>query len=310
MQERAQARRAAGRAVRARWRPSSACPSARSCAYRPRSQRDERRGAARRARRAPRRRPPARLHRARPAPRRAAARARAAGRCARSARRASSASACSRCCSPSARCCSSCAAAPPLMLLDDVMSELDAERRAAPGRAAARRRPGADHGHRAPSTCRAPARPGVVDDPRRARRAGGDGMSRRAPRRRSPTCSATPSPTPRRTPSWRASRRLWPEVAGAAIAAESAPASEREGTVTVECSGAVWAQELTLLAPDLVGRLNARSGGRPRCARLRFVVKASVTSGNLRSHKSADLQGFRGVAERAFPRVRLLPLVT
>ena len=66
---------------------------------------------------------------------------------------------------------------------------------------------------------------------------------------------------------------LWPEVAGAAIAAESAPSSEHEGTVTVECSAGVWAQELTLLAPDLVGRLNARLEGF-QVRSLRFVVKA------------------------------------
>ena len=65
---------------------------------------------------------------------------------------------------------------------------------------------------------------------------------------------------------------LWTEVAGAAIAAESAPASEREGVVTVECSAGVWAQELTLLAPDLEGRLNARLG-ELRVRSLRFVVK-------------------------------------
>jgi hypothetical protein len=65
----------------------------------------------------------------------------------------------------------------------------------------------------------------------------------------------------------------WPSVAGTAIAAESGPASEREGTVTVECSGAVWAQELDLLAPDLLGRLNAFLGD-VAVRRLRFVVKA------------------------------------
>jgi hypothetical protein len=65
----------------------------------------------------------------------------------------------------------------------------------------------------------------------------------------------------------------WPGVAGAAIAAEAAPASEREGTVTVECSGAVWAQELTLLAPDLVARMNGVLEGTAVRA-LRFVVKA------------------------------------
>ena len=65
---------------------------------------------------------------------------------------------------------------------------------------------------------------------------------------------------------------LWPEVAGAAIAAESAPASEREGTVTVECSGAVWAQELTLLEGDLRARLNPLLGG-TQVRNLRFRVK-------------------------------------
>jgi predicted nucleic acid-binding Zn ribbon protein len=65
---------------------------------------------------------------------------------------------------------------------------------------------------------------------------------------------------------------LWPEMAGAAIAAESAPASEREGIVTVECSGSVWAQELTLLEADLRGRLNARLEGF-QVRSLRFTVK-------------------------------------
>jgi predicted nucleic acid-binding Zn ribbon protein len=65
---------------------------------------------------------------------------------------------------------------------------------------------------------------------------------------------------------------LWAEVAGPAVAAESAPAGEREGTVTVECSGAVWAQELTLLEGDLRSRLNARL--EPLEVRsLRFKVK-------------------------------------
>jgi predicted nucleic acid-binding Zn ribbon protein len=65
---------------------------------------------------------------------------------------------------------------------------------------------------------------------------------------------------------------LWPEVAGAAIAAESAPVSEREGVVIVECSGGVWAQELTLLETDLRERLNARLQGL-EARSLRFRVK-------------------------------------
>ena len=66
----------------------------------------------------------------------------------------------------------------------------------------------------------------------------------------------------------------WAGVAGAAIAAEATPSEEREGTVTVECSGAVWAHELELLAPDLLSRLNAALGT-PAVRRLRFIVKTA-----------------------------------
>ena len=58
-----------------------------------------------------------------------AAAARRRARCARTARRASSASRCWRSCSPSATLLAERRAAAPLMLLDDVMSELDADRR-------------------------------------------------------------------------------------------------------------------------------------------------------------------------------------
>jgi len=66
----------------------------------------------------------------------------------------------------------------------------------------------------------------------------------------------------------------WPEVAGEAIAAEATPASERAGTITFSCSSGVWANELDLLSPDLLQRLNATLGegaGEPVSA-LRFRV--------------------------------------
>jgi predicted nucleic acid-binding Zn ribbon protein len=66
---------------------------------------------------------------------------------------------------------------------------------------------------------------------------------------------------------------VWPGVAGAAIAAEASPASERDGTVTFECSSAVWAQELELLGPDLRRRLNTALGA-PLVQRMRFRVTA------------------------------------
>ncbi len=52
-------------------------------------------------------------------------------------------------------------------------------------------------------------------------------------------------------------QRAWPEVAGAAIAREADPVSERGGVVTVACSASGWAQELDLMAPLLIERLNA-----------------------------------------------------
>jgi predicted nucleic acid-binding Zn ribbon protein len=55
-------------------------------------------------------------------------------------------------------------------------------------------------------------------------------------------------------------QRVWPEVVGDAIASEASPTGERGGVVTVTCRAAVWAQELDLMAPDVVTRLNAALG--------------------------------------------------
>ena len=51
--------------------------------------------------------------------------------------------------------------------------------------------------------------------------------------------------------------RNWPEAVGAPIASEARPSAERNGTLTVSCSAAVWAQELDLMAPIILERLNA-----------------------------------------------------
>ena len=72
----------------------------------------------------------------------------AADRCGATDHRASSAPPCSPCSSPSASCCWSGAASPPLMLLDDVMSELDPERRRVAGLAAGAARADAADGDR------------------------------------------------------------------------------------------------------------------------------------------------------------------
>ena len=49
---------------------------------------------------------------------------------------------------------------------------------------------------------------------------------------------------------------VWPDVVGAAVAAEATPTSERAGRLTVTCRSATWANELALIGPDLVKRLN------------------------------------------------------
>ena len=66
-------------------------------------------------------------------------------------------------------------------------------------------------------------------------------------------------------------QRAWDGTVGTAIAGEARPTAERGGVVTVSCSASVWAQELDLMAPAILERLNAqlRSG---RVSRLRCVA--------------------------------------
>jgi predicted nucleic acid-binding Zn ribbon protein len=64
-------------------------------------------------------------------------------------------------------------------------------------------------------------------------------------------------------------QRAWPKAVGEAIAAEAQPTAERGGVVTISCSASVWAQELDLMAPQILARLNASlpsgSAQRLRC---------------------------------------------
>jgi predicted nucleic acid-binding Zn ribbon protein len=63
-------------------------------------------------------------------------------------------------------------------------------------------------------------------------------------------------------------QRAWPAAAGEAFATACTPASERNGTVFVDCESAVWAQELDLLSERVLERLNGALGG-DRVTRLR-----------------------------------------
>jgi len=67
-------------------------------------------------------------------------------------------------------------------------------------------------------------------------------------------------------------QQAWRDVVGEVIAAEAQPTSERAGVLTVSCAASVWAQELDLMGPVLVERLNGalRRGSvtRLRCVTL------------------------------------------
>ena len=72
----------------------------------------------------------------------------------------------------------------------------------------------------------------------------------------------------------------WPRAVGARVAAEAQPVAEREGVVTIACRSATWAQELDLLAPELLKRLNGALSEADRVATagpvkaLRFTADA------------------------------------
>ncbi len=84
-------------------------------------------------------------------------------------------------------------------------------------------------------------------------------MSRTAPRPFSLALEGLTATIAPSTPLARV-QEAWDRAAGAAIAREARPTAERSGTLTVTCSASVWAQELTLMASDLIARLNGALG--------------------------------------------------
>jgi predicted nucleic acid-binding Zn ribbon protein len=56
------------------------------------------------------------------------------------------------------------------------------------------------------------------------------------------------------------------------IAAEATPVSERGGVLTISCSASVWAQELDLMGPVVLERLNALLRRGEKLSRLRCVA--------------------------------------
>jgi predicted nucleic acid-binding Zn ribbon protein len=66
-------------------------------------------------------------------------------------------------------------------------------------------------------------------------------------------------------------QRAWAATVGPSIAAQAEPTAERGGVVTVSCAASVWAQELDLMAPQIVARLN-EALARDAVRRLRCVA--------------------------------------
>jgi predicted nucleic acid-binding Zn ribbon protein len=55
-------------------------------------------------------------------------------------------------------------------------------------------------------------------------------------------------------------QEIWERATGPAIANAARPTAERDGVLTVSCDAAVWAQELDLVAGELIPSLNAALG--------------------------------------------------
>jgi hypothetical protein len=77
----------------------------------------------------------------------------------------------------------------------------------------------------------------------------------------------------RRSPAGAALMADWPAVVGPALAAVTSPKRFGNGTLVIACAGPV-AMELTHLAPQLIGRINAHLG-QAAVERLRFVQQAT-----------------------------------
>jgi predicted nucleic acid-binding Zn ribbon protein len=64
----------------------------------------------------------------------------------------------------------------------------------------------------------------------------------------------------------------WSSAVGERIAAVATPVSERQGTVTVDCSDGMWAQQLDLMQDQLLERLREALGERaPRALKFRVT---------------------------------------
>jgi predicted nucleic acid-binding Zn ribbon protein len=67
----------------------------------------------------------------------------------------------------------------------------------------------------------------------------------------------------------------WAEAVGHEVAEHAEPVSERAGVVTVSCGSSTWAAELSMLAVELLERLNAELEDGARVRLLKFETRLS-----------------------------------
>jgi predicted nucleic acid-binding Zn ribbon protein len=97
---------------------------------------------------------------------------------------------------------------------------------------------------------------------------------RRAPRRASEAIRAAREQVVPQTP-LAAIQAGWSEIVGERLASVAVPVAERDGTLTVECADAVWAEELDLMQRQLLERLREGLGARAPAV-LRFRVNGDL----------------------------------
>lgn len=92
---------------------------------------------------------------------------------------------------------------------------------------------------------------------------------RRVPRPAATALQAALRKAAPRTP-LAAAQAAWSRAVGEQVAARTVPVSERDGTLTIGCADAVWAQELDLMQDTLLDRLRTELGEQtPRALRFR-----------------------------------------
>jgi predicted nucleic acid-binding Zn ribbon protein len=85
------------------------------------------------------------------------------------------------------------------------------------------------------------------------------GRGRRAPRTIAGAVGALAAQLAPATPLARV-QEAWERAAGPQIAAAARATGERDGVLTVTCEASVWAQELDLIAEQLIAALNRELG--------------------------------------------------